>query len=251
MFELDGKVAVVTGGNGGIGLGIARGLARAGATLAIWARNEQKNAAAKAELEALGARTLALRCDVTQEAEVRACTEATVKELGRIDVGVANAGGGFAKSYVETTLEDWRAVTSLDLDGVFLSFREWAKHMIARGGGGKLIAITSIGEIYGIRRQEAYAASKGGLGSLVRSLAVELGRNDIQVNAVQPGWIATDATAPLLEWEAMNRTIVHRTPAKRWGTPDDLAGICVYLASEASRFHTGDTIRVDGGYSVF
>ncbi len=251
MFDLTGKVAVVTGGNGGIGLGIARGLAQAGATIAVWARNAEKNAAAKAELEALGARVLALRCDVTQEAEIAASTAATVEQLGRIDIGVANAGGGFAKGYLETTLADWRQVTSLDLDGVFLCFREWARHMIARGGGGKLIAITSIGEIYGMPRQEAYAASKGALGSLVRSLAVELGRNDIQVNALQPGWIVTDATQPLLAWEAMNKTIVHRTPARRWGTPDDLAGACVYLASEASRFHTGDTLRVDGGYSVF
>jgi NAD(P)-dependent dehydrogenase (short-subunit alcohol dehydrogenase family) len=123
--------------------------------------------------------------------------------------------------------------------------------MVARGGGGKLIAISSIGEIFGMARQVPYAASKGALGSLVRSLAVELARYDIQVNGVQPGWIVTDATKALLEWKAMHDTIVHRTPARRWGKPEDVAGACVYLASDAARFHTGDTLRVDGGYSVF
>ena len=251
MFDLSGRVAVVTGGNGGIGLGIARGLASAGASIAIWARDAAKNEAAVKELEALGARALALPCDVADERQVADAMEETVAALGRVDVGVANAGFGVVKSTLELSLEEWRKVTATDLDGVFLTFRETAKHMIARGGGGKLIAISSIGEIFGMPRQEAYAASKGGLGALVRSLAVELARHDIQVNAVQPGWIVTDATRPLLEWKRFNETIVHRTPARRWGTPDDVAGACVYLASDAARFHTGDTLRVDGGYSVF
>lgn len=250
-FDLTGRVAVVTGGNGGIGLGIARGLVRAGADVSLWARDEAKNAAAVEELRGLGGEVEALACDVSDEARVQDATARTVERFGRIDVGVANAGFGAVSPYLETSLEEWRRVTRVDLDGAFLCFREWAKHMVERGGGGKLIAITSIGEIYGMPRQESYAAAKGGLGALVRSLAVELGRHDVQVNAVQPGWIVTDATRPLLEWEAMNRTIVHRTPAHRWGTPDDLAGVCVYLASEASRFHTGDTLRVDGGYCVF
>jgi len=152
---------------------------------------------------------------------------------------------------LETALEDWRAVTRVDLDGVFLTFRDLARHMVARGGGGKLIAISSIGEIFGMPRQGSYSASKGGLGALVRSLAVELARHDIQVNAVQPGWIATEMLRPLKEWKTFDDAIVHRTPARRWGTPDDVAGVCVYLASEAARFHTGDTLRVDGGYSIF
>jgi NAD(P)-dependent dehydrogenase (short-subunit alcohol dehydrogenase family) len=251
MFDLTGRVAVVTGGNGGIGLGIARGLAQAGAAIAVWARDRAKNEAAVKELEALGARTLALPCDVSDEAQLARAVADTVAALGRIDICVANAGFGIVKATLEMSLEEWRKVTATDLDGVFLTFREAAKHMIARGGGGKLIAISSIGEIYGMPRQVPYAASKGGLGSLVRSLAVELARHDIQVNGVQPGWIVTDATRPLLDWKAMNDTIVHRTPARRWGTPEDLAGACVYLASDAARFHTGDTLRVDGGYSVF
>jgi NAD(P)-dependent dehydrogenase (short-subunit alcohol dehydrogenase family) len=251
VFDLTGRVAVVTGGNGGIGLGIARGLAQAGATLAIWARDRVKSEAAVKELEALGARALAVPCDVSDEAQLARAVADTVAALGRIDVCVANAGFGVVKATLELSLEEWRKVTATDLDGVFLTFRETAKHMIARGGGGKLIAISSIGEIYGMPRQVPYAASKGGLGSLVRSLAVELARHDIQVNGVQPGWIVTDATKPLLDWKAMNDTIVHRTPARRWGKPEDVAGACVYLASAASGFHTGDTLRVDGGYSVF
>lgn len=251
MFDLSGRVAVVTGGNGGIGLGIARGLAQAGAAIAVWARDAAKNEAAVRELEGLGVRALALPCDVSEEAQVAAATAETVRALGRIDIGVANAGFGHVRGTLKLSLEEWRRVTRVDLDGVFLTFREIAKHMVERGGGGKLIGISSIGEIYGMPRQAPYAASKGGLGALVRSLAVELGRHDIQVNAVQPGWIVTDATKSLLEWKAMHDTIVHRTPAHRWGEPDDLAGACVYLASDAARFHTGDTLRVDGGYSVF
>ena len=251
MFDLGGRVAVVTGGNGGIGLGIARGLAQAGAAIAIWARDAAKNEAAVKELEGLGARALALRCDVGEEAQLAAAIEQTVATLGRVDVCVANAGFSMVKATLELSLEEWRQVTRVDLDGVFLTFREVAKHMVARGGGGKLIAISSIGEIFGMARQVPYAASKGALGSLVRSLAVELARHDIQVNGVQPGWIVTDATRPLLEWKVFNDTIVHRTPARRWGKPEDVAGACVYLASDAARFHTGDTLRVDGGYSVF
>ena len=139
----------------------------------------------------------------------------------------------------------------MNLDGVFLTFREAAKHMIERGEGGKLIGISSIVEIFGAPAQAHYSASKGAMGALVRSFAVRLGRHGIQCNAVQPGWIVTDATAPAQANEALNDVILHRTPAKRWGTTEDLAGIAVYLASKASDYHTGDTIRVDGGYSVF
>jgi ribosomal protein S18 acetylase RimI-like enzyme len=157
MFDLSGRVAVVTGGNGGIGLGIARGLAEAGAAIAIWARNADKNETAVKELEGLGVKALALPCDVSDEAQVADVTAKTVEALGRIDICVANAGFGFAKSTLKMTLEEWRQVTSVDLDGVFLTFREVAKHMIERGGGGKLIAISSIGEIYGMARQVPYA----------------------------------------------------------------------------------------------
>ena len=251
IFDLTGKVAVVTGGNRGIGLGIARGLARAGAAISIWSRDESRNAEARRELVELGARVDTLRCDVSKEAEVRRCTDATVEALGRIDISVANAGYGAVSDPIEMTLEDWRALLAVNFDGAFLTLRDAARHMKERGGGGKLIAISSITASFGSPKQAHYAAGKAGLGGLVRSLAVELARYDIQVNEIQPGWISTEATAPAREYEPLNKVIQRRTPARRWGTTEDLEGIAVYLASRASNFHTGDSIRVDGGYSVF
>jgi NAD(P)-dependent dehydrogenase (short-subunit alcohol dehydrogenase family) len=251
MFDLSGHVALVTGGNSGIGLGFARGLAKAGANVALWGRDEAKSRSAAEELSKLGTEVERFRCDVALERDVVAATEATVARFGRIDSCFANAGYGFAKPFLETTLEDWNAVIQVNLTGVFLTFREVAKHMVARGGGGKLVATSSIGSIHGMPRQEGYAATKGAINSLVRSVAVELGRHGIQANCVLPGWIETPSTAPLLDYKKLYDTIVHRTPAKRWGQPSDLEGVAVYLASEASRFHTGDTLVVDGGYVCF
>lgn len=251
MFDLSGRVAVVTGGNGGIGLGMARGLAKAGADIAIWARNESKNEAASGELEALGAKVLALRCDVSSESEIEVAMGSTLERFGRVDVCIANAGYGAPGDPMKLSLKRWRELMSVNLDGVFLTFRAAARHMIERGEGGRLIGISSIVEIFGAPSQAHYASSKGALGALVRSMAVRLGRHGICVNAIQPGWIVTDATAPALDQEALNATILQRTPLRRWGTTEDMEGIAVYLASDASRFHTGDTLRVDGGYSVF
>jgi NAD(P)-dependent dehydrogenase (short-subunit alcohol dehydrogenase family) len=251
MFDLEGRVAVVTGGNRGIGLGIARGLAKAGARVALWARDETRSAAACAELEALGAEALALRCDVSREEDVQEAARATLARFGRIDACFANAGYGAPANPLKLGLDDWRRLLAVNLDGAFLTLREAARHMVERGGGGKLVAISSISEIFGTPKQPHYAASKAALGALVRSFAVELARHDIQVNAIQPGWIVTDATAAALEHAPLNDAILRRTPARRWGTPEDLEGIAVYLASDASRFHTGDSIRIDGGYSVF
>ena len=220
IFDLGGRVAVVTGGNGGIGLGLARGLARAGADIAIWARDQKKSEAAR-------------------------------KALGCIDVCVANAGFGHAARPLELDLDDWRLVMQTNLDGSFLTLRTVARHMVERGAGGKLIAISSISSWFGTPMQVHYAASKAGLDAMVRSLAVAFARHDIQVNSIHPGWIITDATAPAVDNEACSDVIVKRTPARRWGTVEDLEGIAVYLASDASRFHTGDTLRIDGGYTIF
>jgi len=250
-FDLKGRVAVVTGGNGGIGLGIASGLAQAGADIAIWARNTDKNAEAARQLEEQGAQVLALRCDVSSEEAIEEANAATLERFGRIDICFANAGFGEARDPLKMSLEDWHRIMQVNLDGVFLTLRTIAQHMVERGGGGKLVVISSISEIFGSPGQAHYAASKGALGAFVRSMAVRLGKYDIQVNSIQPGWIVTDATAPALEYKALNDAVVKRTPARRWGDPEDLAGIAIYLASDASRFHTGDTIRVDGGYSVF
>ena len=250
-FDLRGKTIVVTGGNRGIGLGMARGLAQAGADLSLWARDESKNEEACRELQTLGVQAQSLRCDVSSEADVVAATEATLERFGRIDAGFANAGYGSPANALKMSLEEFRALTSVNLDGVFLTFRELGRHMSEREGGGKLVAISSISAVYGTPAQPHYAASKGGLEAMVRSYAVRLARYDVQCNSVEPGWVETEATAPAVGYEDFSKTIMARVPARRWGQPEDMAGIAVYLASDASRFHTGDTIRVDGGYSIF
>lgn len=251
FFDLTGKVAVVTGGNRGIGLGLARGLARAGADLALWARDEARSTEAAEELRGLGGRVETIACDVSREDAVVRATRATLDRLGRIDVGVANAGFGVPGNLFEMPLEEWRRILATNLDGAFLTFREWARHMKERGGGGKLIAVSSISALSGTPMQPHYAASKGGLEAMVRSFAVRLARYDIQVNAIEPGWIVTEATKPAVENEGFSDVIMRRTPARRWGTPEDFEGIAIYLASDASRYHTGDVIRIDGGYWIF
>lgn len=250
-FDLTGHVALVTGGNGGIGLGMARGLAKAGASIAVWGRNADKNAGAVSELAGLGAAADGFVVDVTNEQQIAAGMAATLARFGRVDSCFANAGVGVAASFTEMTMADWNAVVDTNLVGAFLTFREATRHMIARGGGGKLIGIASIGSIHGMPRQAQYSASKAGLCAMVRSLAVEMARHDIQANAILPGWIETEMTASARSWEKLRETVVRRTPARRWGRPEDFEGIAVYLASKCSDFHTGDTLRVDGGYAVF
>ena len=251
LFDLDGHVAVVTGGSKGIGFGMARGLARAGANVALWSRGQEQNRAAAAELEALGVRALPVVCDVGSEDSIVAATATTVEALGRIDSCFANAGFGDWYNPMKVSLERWRKVLDVNLDGTFVTLREVSKHMIERGGGGKLVTISSITERFGAAKQPGYAASKAALGGLVRSMAIELARHDIQVNNLQPGWIETDATEPMRDNELLSTTVVKRTPARRWGDPSDFEGIAVYFASAASRFHTGDTLCIDGGYSIF
>lgn len=251
MFDLRGHVALVTGANQGIGLGIARGLCRAGADLALWSRNEERNRKAVAELSEFGTRVEAFSCDVSDESSVKASMQATLGRFGRVDSCFANAGRGWLSRFIETSVADWNRVMSVNLLGVFLTFREAARHMVERGEGGKLIAISSVGSIHGMPKQASYASSKAAVCSLVRSLAVELARHDIQANAILPGWIHTEMTQGVRKFKALNDAVMHRTPARRWGTPDDLEGVAVYLASRASRYHTGDTLRVDGGYAVF
>ena len=251
LFDLSGHVAVVTGGNGGIGLGMARGLARAGARVALWGRDAEKNRRAAEQLERAGSEVAAFVADVSREEDVVAQTRATLERFGRIDSCFANAGFGVSRRFLEMSLEDWNAVLAVNLTGVFLCFREAARHMVARGGGGKLVATSSIGAVQGMPHEPNYAASKAGVGALVRSAAVALARHDIQVNCIQPGWIETDAMADARANEKLDRTIITRTPARRWGKPEDLEGVAVYLASAASRFQTGETITLDGGYLVF
>lgn len=251
-FDLHGHVALVTGGNSGIGLGMAEALAMAGADVAIWGTNEARNAEAASRLEAHGTRIVWLRCDVGDEEAVESSFAATVEALGKVDSCFANAGiGVFASSFVEMTTEEWRNVLRVNLDGAFFTFRAAARHMIQRGEGGSLVGTSSLAAIEGIPRGQHYAATKGGLVSMVRALAVELARYRIRANSVLPGWIDTPMTEWRLEAEGFADKVLRRIPARRWGTPDDFGGLAVYLASEASAYHTGDSIVIDGAYSIF
>jgi NAD(P)-dependent dehydrogenase (short-subunit alcohol dehydrogenase family) len=251
-FDLAGHVALVTGGNGGIGLGFADGLARAGAAVAVWGTNEEKNKAAVEHLSTHGTRVQAFRCDVGEEAEVEEAFAATVDTFGKVDSCFANAGvAGVGVRFVEMTLDEWRRVTRVNLDGAFLTFRAAARHMVERGEGGSLVGTASIGALEGQPRGQHYAATKGGMVAMVRALAVELARHGIRANAVLPGWIETAMTDAFLGAEVVQQKVLPRVPLGRWGVPDDFGGIAVYLASSASAYQTGDTIVVDGGYTIF
>lgn len=252
-FDLTGKVALVTGGNSGIGLGMARAMAEAGADIAIWGTNAAKNAAAKSELAATGRRVIALECDVAEEATVDAAFAETLKQLGRVDGCFANAGvsGRGTPSFTQMTAEEWRRVLKVNLDGAFFTFRAAARHMVERGGGGALVGTASLAAIEGAARSEHYAATKGGLISMIRALAVEFARHEIRANAILPGWIETNMTANAIGNEKFAKHVLPRIPMRRWGTGEDFGGIAVYLMSQASRYHTGDTFLIDGGYALF
>ncbi len=251
MFDLTGQVAVVTGGNGGIGLGMAEGLAAAGADICIWGRNEVKTAAACEQLAATGRRVEAIACDVSDERQVEDAMARTLDALGKVDSFFANAGISGGAPFPEMSLEEWRRVTSVNLDGAFLSLRAAARHMVERGEGGALVAVSSVSAIDGAPRQEHYAASKTALLGMVRGLAVELARHRIRVNSVLPGWIDTDMLAPGKACEKFATRMIERTPVRRWGTPADLGPVAVFLADKDLVFHTGDTLVVDGGYTIF
>ena len=250
MFDLTRKVAVVTGGNGGIGLGMARGLARAGARVVVAGRNQAKSALAVGELQALGCDAVAIQVDVNDEASVEALMAAAVQRCGRLDILVNNAGINIRKPAQELALDEWRRVVDTNLTSIFLCSRAAYVHM-KRAGGGKVINIGSMLSIFGASFAPAYGASKGGVVQLTKSLAATWAGDNIQVNAVLPGWIDTELTQQArLDVAGLNERVLARTPAGRWGKSDDLAGVAVFLASAASDFVTGTAIPVDGGYSV-
>jgi NAD(P)-dependent dehydrogenase (short-subunit alcohol dehydrogenase family) len=255
-FDLTGKVALVTGGNGGIGLGMAQAMAQAGADIVVWGSNPQKNADAAETLKATGVRVLTQVVNVADEAAVAAGMAEAVAKMGRVDTVVANAGiGAGAKSFSEFPTETYRKVLSVNLDGVFFTFREACKHMVERAGqgdgGGSLVAISSLSALDGAPRNQAYAATKGALIPMVRAIAVEHARYGVRANCILPGWIATDMTAGAQDNDKFNDNVIKRVPMRRWGQPADFGGMAVYFASDASAFHTGDSVLIDGGYGIF
>lgn len=252
-FDLTGKTALVTGGNSGIGLGMADALGRAGADVCIWGTNPEKNARALEQLEAHGRRVVAMLCDVGDEEAVVESFSRTVEELGKVDACFANAGvgGGGADSFMDFPTETWRRVLRVNLDGAFFTLRAAAHHMVERGEGGSLVVTSSLSASEGAPRNQAYASAKGGVISMIKGLAVELARYGIRANSVQPGWIETPMTQRLFAWEKFEDRVLRRIPIRRWGTGDDFGGLAVYLASDLSAYHTGDNFVIDGGYAVF
>jgi 2-deoxy-D-gluconate 3-dehydrogenase len=247
MFELGGKVAIVTGGNGGIGLGIARGLAGAGARVVIAARDRAKSAAA---LDELGAGALAIEVDVTSEASVEALVRGTLGHCGRLDILVNNAGINIRKPPDTVSLAEWRQVVDTNLTSAYLCSHAAYPEM-KKVGGGKIINIGSMLSIFGAGFAPAYAASKGGIVQFTKACASAWAKDNIQANAVLPGWIDTQLTRRAREQiEGLHENVLRRTPAGRWGRIDDFQGIAVFLASSASDFITGASIPVDGGYSI-
>ena len=250
MFDLTGKVAIVTGGNGGIGLGMARGLASAGATVVVAGRNAAKSAAAVKELAALGATADQIEVDVRNEAAVRSMVASAVSRHGRLDILINNAGINVRKPPHEISLPEWTSVLETNLTSAYLCSHAAWPHM-KQAGGGKVVNIGSMMSIFGASFTPAYAASKGGIVQFTRVCATAWARDNIQVNAVLPGWIDTDLTKRARqEVQGLHERVLARTPAGRWGTPDDHAGIAVFLCGRASDFVTGTAIPVDGGYSV-
>jgi len=248
-FDLKGRVAVVTGGNGGIGLGMARGMAAAGAAIVVAGRNRDKSASAVKELESAGAQAVAIEVDVTDETSVNALIRAASERWGRLDVLVNNAGTNIRKPAQDLSLAEWRQVLDTNLTSAFLASRAAYPLMKAQGGG-KVINIGSMMSIFGASFAPAYAASKGGIVQFTKALASAWARDNIQVNAVLPGWIDTELTQRARrEVPGLHDSVLARTPARRWGVGDDLAGIAVFLAGRASDFVTGTAIPVDGGYS--
>jgi 2-deoxy-D-gluconate 3-dehydrogenase len=250
IFSLQNRVAFVTGGNGGIGLGMAKGLSAAGAAVVIAGRNEQKAQSALVALRSVGAQAEFIELDALEEASCHQAVQRAVERFGRLDILVNNAGTTVRKQPEELTVQEWHLVMDTNLTSAFLCSQAAYPHMV-RAGGGKIINIGSMMSVFASSYATPYAASKGGIVQLAKSLAVAWAKDNIQVNAILPGWIDTDLTRKAREQvQGLNERVLARTPAQRWGMPDDFAGIAVFLAAPASNFITGAAIPVDGGYSV-
>ncbi len=249
LFDLTGQVAIVTGGNGGIGRSIALGLAEAGAAVAVFGRNEEKNQRVVSELKAIGLPSVAVKVDVTDRAALESALNTVESELGSVSILVNNAGNvSLSGGVMNERPEDWDCVIETQLNSVFLLSKLAARSMVSHKRG-KIINIGSMYSYFGSGLIPSYSAAKGAVVQLTKSMAIELAPHNIQVNAIAPGWIETDMTAPVRTMP-LNDEILARTPAGRWGQPEEIAGTAVYLASRASDFVTGTTIRVDGGYAI-
>jgi NAD(P)-dependent dehydrogenase (short-subunit alcohol dehydrogenase family) len=252
MFDLGGHVSVVTGGNRGIGLGMARGLARANASIALWARDLELAEKAVAELRDLGGGEIeAFGCAVTSEKAVTEALDATIDRFGKVDSLFANAGSTSGVSFPEMELSELESVFEVNVGGVFLVTREVARHLIARDSPGSIVITSSIAAHHGLPTAPHYSASKGAATAFARALAVRLARHRIRVNVIAPGWIATEMTDELQGHDRFEASLQSRVPMRRWGSAEDFEGAAVYLASEASSFMTGAELTIDGGYSAY
>src|SRR3954467_9334644 len=257
IFDLTGRVAVITGGNGGIGLGIAQALAAAGCSVSIWGRNAEKNKSAAATMASLPGKVHTDVCDVSDATSVRSAMAATLERFGRVDGCFANAGigGGGRRSFIDRTEEEWRKMFATNLDGVFHVFQAAARHMTERAEAGdkfgRLVANSSLPSLFGTARNEHYAGTKAALNALCRALAVELARYDVIENALLPGWIKTDKPPNIMANDKFVANVMPRIPVRRFGEPTDFGGIAVYIMSKASSYHTADCFVIDGGYTAF
>jgi NAD(P)-dependent dehydrogenase (short-subunit alcohol dehydrogenase family) len=256
-FDLTGRVALVTGGNGGIGLGMAEALAQAGAGVEIWGTNAEKNARALKRLKAHGTQVNARIVDVSAEENIVAGFKATLAEFGRVDACFANAGmSNRWKSFLDIGGAEYRKLMAVNLDGVIWTLREACRHMKQRSEegdsrGGSVAAVASLGALMGAARNQDYTATKAALIAVTNGIAVEFARYGVRANSILPGWIETEMTEAAQANPKFTEHVIARVPLRRWGRPEEFGGIAVYLASDASAFHTGDSILIDGGYSKF
>ena len=251
VLSLAGRVVLVTGGNGGIGLGLAHGCAAAGADVVVWGTNEAKLDSAAAELDRHGRRVAVDRVDVSDETQVVSAFTRAVEANGKVDAVFANAGVSGGGPFVDQTLPEWRRVLGVNLEGAFLTLREGARHMIERGEGGSLIGVSSVSAIHGAPMAQPYAAGKAAILAMMRGLAVELARHRIRCNSIVPGWVETEMTETGRQNTKFLDNTTRRTPIRRWGVPDDFGPVGAFLADPGQVFHTGDEIVLDGGYTRF